>query len=89
MGEVCIKPLKLMSYLVELGCPVGGVVLDPFVGQGSTLVSSFLMGKSCIAVEIKEEYCLIADAKMNYFTRHSTEQKGLFKTDYLFEMDVK
>lgn len=81
-----VKPLKLMSYLVELGCPTGGVVLDPFVGQGSTLVSSFLMGKSCIAVEMEKEYCLIADTKMKYFTKRSTEQKGLFKTDYVFEV---
>jgi len=81
-----VKPLKLMSYLIELGCPVGGVVLDPFVGSGTTLVASYLMNKSGVGIELNPEYCAIADEKMRYFTRQSTEQKGLFKTDYSFEV---
>lgn len=77
-----IKPLKLKSYLVELGCPVGGVVLDPFVGQGTTLVASYLMGKSCIGIDINEEYCGITDAK----ARHYMRQRSLDReVEYSFE----
>jgi site-specific DNA-methyltransferase (adenine-specific) len=77
-----VKPLKLMTYLVTLGCPKGGVVLDPFVGSGTTLVASYLTGMSCIGVEIEEEYCVIADAKM----RGKVKQKRLDREiEYSYE----
>jgi DNA modification methylase len=81
-----VKPLALMCYLVTLGCPVGGLVLDPFVGSGTTLVASYLMGKSGIGIEVNEEYSNIADAKMRHYTKRSTEQKGLFTVEYRFEV---
>jgi site-specific DNA-methyltransferase (adenine-specific) len=35
-----VKPVKLMAYLIELGCPKDGLVLDPFCGSGSTLIAA-------------------------------------------------
>ena len=48
-----VKPLKLMMYLVELGCRERGVVLDPFVGSGTTMLASKLLMRSCIGIEIE------------------------------------
>lgn len=55
-----VKPVKLGCYLIQLGCPPQGVVLDPFVGTGTFMKSAIKTGRSCIAVEVKPEYCMIA-----------------------------
>ena len=46
-GRVClftVKPLRLMRWLVRLGCPVGGLVLDPFCGSGTTGIAAAAEG---------------------------------------------
>jgi site-specific DNA-methyltransferase (adenine-specific) len=58
-----VKPLKLMSYLITLGSREGDVILDPYVGSGTTLQSAIILNRSCIAVDIEKEYCEIAKAK--------------------------
>jgi DNA modification methylase len=54
------KPTSLMRYLVSRLCPIGGVVLDPFAGSGSTLVAAVTEGRRCIGVEITEGYAKLA-----------------------------
>jgi site-specific DNA-methyltransferase (adenine-specific) len=53
------KPVVLLKHLCRLIRP-GGVVLDPFVGSGSTLVAARAMGLRAIGIEIEEPYCEIA-----------------------------
>ncbi|KKN56888.1 hypothetical protein LCGC14_0567410 [marine sediment metagenome] len=55
-----VKPLKLMSYLIELGSRPGDLVLDPFCGSGSTVVSGVSMGRKVIGIDIEERSCAIA-----------------------------
>lgn len=55
-----VKPLRLMSYLITLGSREGDVVLDPFSGSGTTPLACQLLGRKCIAMELKEKYCEIA-----------------------------
>lgn len=59
-----VKPIKLMAYLIELGCPPDGVVLDPFVGSGTTCIAAKQLARRYIGVEIDEEYCRIAEARI-------------------------
>ena len=60
-----IKPLKLMEYLLTLlSTPIGGVVLDPFAGSGSTLLAAKRLGRPCIGVELDEHNCEIAVARL-------------------------
>lgn len=55
------KPLKLMTEWIENSCPPGGVVLDPFMGSGTTLVATRQLGcRGAIGIEVSEEYCKIA-----------------------------
>lgn len=53
------KPVELMRDLVRI-CPSGGVVLDPFMGSGTTLVAAKSMGRRAIGVEAEERYCEVA-----------------------------
>jgi site-specific DNA-methyltransferase (adenine-specific) len=53
------KPLELMKYLVET-VPENGVVLDPFMGSGTTGAACVEMGRRFIGIEINEKYFDIA-----------------------------
>jgi len=51
-----VKPLDLMRYLVRLVCPVGGVVLDPFSGSGTTIEAARDEHCRSIGIEMNAEY---------------------------------
>ncbi|MBC9927394.1 site-specific DNA-methyltransferase [Leucobacter sp. cx-169] len=51
-----VKPLALMDYLVELVTPVGGVVLDPFAGSGTTAESAIRRGRRAVVVEREADF---------------------------------
>jgi len=60
-----VKPTALMQYLVRLVTPVGGKVLDPFMGSGSTGKACVLEGFDFVGIEREEEYVKIATARIN------------------------
>lgn len=60
-----VKPTNLMRYLCRLVTPPGGVVLDPFMGSGSTGKAAMLEGFRFIGCELSEEYFKIADARIS------------------------
>lgn len=45
------KPVSLMSALVEVQSPIGGMVIDPFMGSGSTGVAALQAGRAFVGVE--------------------------------------
>jgi site-specific DNA-methyltransferase (adenine-specific) len=59
-----VKPLTLMNYLVVLGSRKGDMVLDPFVGSGTTALACVGQERDYIAIEREEEYYEIAKARL-------------------------
>jgi DNA modification methylase len=59
-----VKPTALMKYLIKLINPPGGVILDPFMGSGSTLKAAQDMGQKAIGIEKESEYCEIATKRL-------------------------
>ena len=59
-----VKPTDLMRYLVRLVTPPGGVVLDPFMGSGSTGKAAVLEGFGFIGIEREKQYIEIARARI-------------------------
>jgi DNA modification methylase len=59
-----VKPIDLMRYLVRLVCPLGGEVLDPFMGSGSTGVAALAEGVRFAGVEQSAEYADIAVGRL-------------------------
>ncbi len=55
-----VKPIALMRWLCKLITPPGGVVLDPFLGSGSTGCAAGLEGFDFLGVELGEEYARLA-----------------------------
>ena len=60
-----VKPTALMQYLCRLVTPPGGVVLDPFMGSGSTGKAAALEGFDFIGIEREAEYLAIAEARID------------------------
>jgi len=66
-GHPCVKPLALMRYLCRLTKPPGGgVVLDPFMGSGTTGMAALAEGRRFIGIEREPEYLEIAKARLTY-----------------------
>lgn len=61
-----VKPTELMRYLCRLVTPKGGVVLDPFMGSGSTGKAAILEGFSFVGIEREAEYFGIAQARCQF-----------------------
>jgi site-specific DNA-methyltransferase (adenine-specific) len=65
-----VKPLALMEYLVRLTrTPTGGVVLDPFMGSGTTGIACVNEGRDFIGIEQNEEYLEIARRRIEYWQK--------------------
>jgi hypothetical protein len=59
-----VKPTDLMRYLCRLVTPPGGVVLDPFMGSGSTGKAAMLEGFDFIGIEREPQYHAIAEQRI-------------------------
>lgn len=63
-----VKPTDLMRYLCRLVTPPGGLVLDPFMGSGSTGKAALLEGFKFLGIDMAAEYVGIARARIQYVT---------------------
>jgi DNA modification methylase len=68
-----MKPLALMEKAVENSSREGDLVLDLFLGSGSTLIASERTGRVCYGVEIDPHYCSVVLARWEAFTGGTAE----------------
>ena len=59
-----VKPTDLMRYLCRLVTPPGGIVLDPFMGSGSTGKAAMLEGFGFVGIEREAQYHTIAERRI-------------------------
>ena len=52
----CQKPLSLMRHIIETSTRPGALILDSFLGSGSTAVVASQMGRRCISSELDPDY---------------------------------
>ena len=57
-------PEKLCEIPIQAGCPVGGIVLDPFFGAGTTGVVALQMQRQFIGIELNPAYIKIARRRL-------------------------
>lgn len=62
------KPIKLMRWLVSRTTVEGAMIVDPFMGSGTTLRAAKDMGRRAIGVEIDERYCELAVKRLGQET---------------------
>jgi len=58
-------PNRLAYDLVQCFCPIDGVVIDPYVGSGTTCVAAKSLGRNYIGIDISKEYCEITEKRLN------------------------
>lgn len=59
-----VFPTELLQVPIKATCPVGGVVLDPFMGTGSTLIAANQLNRRGLGIEISKEYVKIAESRL-------------------------
>jgi site-specific DNA-methyltransferase (adenine-specific) len=83
------KPLEIIERMIKASCPVHGVVLDPFMGSGTTAVAAHRLNRRFIGFEANPDYCEIIrrrllnegrlpDSVSLPFRASSEEQPSLF-----------
>jgi site-specific DNA-methyltransferase (adenine-specific) len=63
-GHPCPKPIKWGKWLIDKCSIPGDIILDPFLGSGTTAVAAKILGRKCIGIEIEEKYCEIAAERL-------------------------
>jgi len=63
-----VKPVALMRYMIRLVAPRGAVVLDPFMGSGSTGCAAMVEGIQFIGIDITPEYVDIARRRLAWWS---------------------
>ena len=59
-----------MAYLCRLITPTGGIVLDPFMGSGSTGIAAQLEGFRFVGMEMDNDYFKIAEARIDNYEKY-------------------
>ncbi len=70
------KPLELVERMVLASCPPGGLVLDPFMGSGTTAVAALAHGRCFAGFEINPEYFAIAQERVLALSRPGTKAEA-------------
>ncbi len=58
------KPLEIIERMVLASCPEGGLILDPFMGSGTTAVAARRRGRHFVGFELNPDYCQIAENRL-------------------------
>jgi len=66
-----VKPIKLFKYLITLGSRENNIVLDPFMGSGTTAIACEQINRKWIGIEINKEYCEIIEARVNNYKKQT------------------
>ena len=69
-------PMQLTSRLIEIFTKENGeVILDPFLGSGSTIVSAYKLGKKGIGFDLSENYVSLSEERVNRIQLSLTQSK--------------
>ena len=70
-------PLTLPELCLKAGCRVGGIVLDPFNGAGTTGIAALKNGRRYVGIELKPEYIEISRNRMARKPKAQKKAKAL------------
>lgn len=68
------KPEKLLAKIILAGTNTADMILDPFAGSGTTAVVAKKLGRDFIAIESDEQYCLLAQKRLDMAETDTTIQ---------------
>jgi DNA modification methylase len=63
-GHATPKPIRLCQRAIKSSCPENGLVLDFFLGSGSTMVAAHQLKRKCYGLELEPKYCQVIIDRM-------------------------
>jgi len=69
-AHFAVYPEELIETPIKAGCPKGGVVLDPFLGSGTTCLTALKQNKSFLGIELNPDYIKIAKRRIIDFLKN-------------------
>lgn len=78
------KPLAIIDRMVKASCPPGGLVLDPFMGSGTTAISCIRNNRSYVGFELNSKYY---DMILDRISRQTSQEK-IFEEDDIPIQDI-
>lgn len=63
-GHFAVMPDQVAEICIRAGCPVGGTVLDPFSGAGTTSLVADRLGRNCIGIDLNQEFVAMGSARV-------------------------
>ena len=63
-AHFAVFPVELITTCILAACPAGGVVIDPFLGSGTTGVAAATLGRRYIGIDISPDYCRLAKERL-------------------------
>lgn len=83
------KPLEIIERIIKVSCPEQGVVLDPFMGTGTTAVACIKLNRNYIGFEINPDYCKMSKERIEKTTSNPlfgmVEKNNSHKKDITYE----
>lgn len=79
-GHPTIKPIEIIENLIRNSSGGGCIILDPFLGSGTTCVAAKNLGRQFIGFEVNEKYFKIAQDRLNGINQKG--QMSLLDTDF-------
>ena len=76
-SHLTIKPIAIFKRLIKLFSIRGQIVLDPFIGSGTAAIAALSMGRSCVGIEINQDYIDIANQRIKERAEMSIRPKQL------------
>ena len=71
------KPIELCQRVIKSSCPEKGLVIDYFLGSGSTMLAAHQLNRKCYGIELDPKYCqVIVDRMLNYDPNLSVKLNG-------------
>jgi site-specific DNA-methyltransferase (adenine-specific) len=71
------KPLEIIERMIKASCPPDGVVLDPFMGSGTTAVAAKRCNRDFVGFELNAEYCEMIEARLAACDEAAVSQTSL------------
>ncbi len=70
-----VKPIKLFEWLIRLVTREGQIILDPFLGSGTTAIAAHNAGRKCVGIEKEDEYLEIAKKRIEYWKKQPIQME--------------
>lgn len=74
-------PIELPTWFIKLFTREGDLVLDPFLGSGTTAEAAKQLSRNYLGIDISEEYCRIAQERVGQLQRQLLEESGAYRTE--------